>query len=120
VRLGTEIARIGAEMRVAGVSIDLTGGLTRPAFTAEHNRNLSNAALALAAKLDIPLFEVPPTGGGSDGNFSAAMGVPTLCGLGPVCQNICARDESIQIASLAERGALFCGLIQQLNDINEN
>lgn len=118
--LAAEIARIGAEMRVAGVSVDLTGGLTRPAFTAERNRGLSAAALALARTLEIDLFEVPPTGGGSDGNFSAAMGVPTLCGLGPVCQNICARDESIRLASLAERGALFCGLIQQLNHLEEN
>jgi glutamate carboxypeptidase len=110
------IRRIGAERRVEGVALDLLGGITRPAFSAEHNGPLRDIALDLAARLDIPLFEVPPTGGGSDGNFSAALGIPTLDALGPVCENICARDESISLASLAERGALFCGLILQLND----
>ncbi|MDR5815472.1 MULTISPECIES: M20 family metallopeptidase [unclassified Caballeronia] len=111
-----EIRRIGAERRNEGVALDLRGGLTRPAFTDAHNGPLRDIALDLAAQLDIPLFEVPPTGGGSDGNFSAALGIPTLDALGPVCENICARDESISLASLAERGALFCGLILQLNN----
>jgi glutamate carboxypeptidase len=110
----SQIRSIAADQRVAGVDTELLGGLTRPAFTAEHNRALGQAALGFAVDLGIEMFEVPPTGGGSDGNFSAAMGIPTLDGLGPVCQNICARGESIEIASLAERGAVFCALIQQL------
>ena len=96
------------------VRVEVSGRMTRPAFTIANNRELYAIAAAIALELGISLFEVEPTAGGSDGNFSAAIGVPTLDGLGPVTTDICSRQEMINVASLVERGALFAGIIQQL------
>ena len=77
-------------------------------------------ARSVAEQLGIAIFEVPPTGGGSDGNFAAALGVPTLDGLGPVTYDICTPLETIDIASLAERAAMFCSIVQQLPELKHN
>jgi glutamate carboxypeptidase len=69
---------------------------------------------ASADELGITVFEVEPTAGGSDGNFAAALGVPTLDALGPVSTDVCSRQETMDIASLADRGALFAGIVQRL------
>jgi glutamate carboxypeptidase len=50
-------------------------------------------------------------GGGSDGNFTAAMGVPTLDGLGAVGEGAHSPDENIVMARLPERAALVAGLL---------
>lgn len=112
--LQAEIARIAQERHDERVQVALTGQITRPAFTSEHNRQLMQAAQTLADALAIPVFEFPPVGGGSDGNFTAAMGIPTLDGLGPVCHDICSRQETIEVQSLVDRGALMCGLIERI------
>lgn len=113
-QLQREIARIAQERRNERVEVLLSGRLTRPAFTNTHNRALMQAAQVLADALSVKVFEVPPVGGGSDGNFTAAMGIPTLDGLGPVCHDICSRQETIEVQSLVERGALMCGLIERI------
>jgi glutamate carboxypeptidase len=51
------------------------------------------------------------SGGGSDGNFTAALSVPTLDGLGPVGRDAHSVDEWIDLASLADRMTLVAGLI---------
>jgi glutamate carboxypeptidase len=112
--LSDEIRRIANDAKDTRVSVELSGRLTRPAFTTERNRELCTLAKSVAAELGIIIFEVDPTGGGSDGNFSAALGVPTLDGLGPVTDDVCTPTETIDIASLADRGALFCGIIQRI------
>ena len=92
------------------------GGWTRPAFPrSAGTQALFDAARAIAAELGIPAFEVHSSGG-SDGSLAAALGVPTLDGLGPICHDTCSREETIEIASLAERGALLAGLIAELAD----
>jgi len=108
------IRDIAAEQHDPRVAVELTGRMTRPPFTVAHNRKLFALAQAAASELGIPLFEVPPTGGGSDGNFSAAMGIPTIDALGPITTDTCGREESIDIASLAERGALFASIVERL------
>ncbi len=113
-RLLERIREIAAEKRDPRVEVELTGRMTRPPFTVEHNRQLFALAQGVAAELGIPLFEVPPTGGGSDGNFSAALGVPTIDALGPITTDTCGRAETIDIPSLAERGALFASIIERL------
>lgn len=118
--LNDAIRRIAADARDPRVKVELTGKLTRPAFTAERNRALCALAKSVAKELDLGIFEVEPTGGGSDGNFAAALGVPTLDGLGPVTEDICTPTETIDIASLADRGALFCGIVQRLATMKGN
>jgi glutamate carboxypeptidase len=108
------ITGIAAHADDPRVRTELTGKMTRPPFSAERNRALYATAKAIADDLGIPAFEVPPTSGGSDANFAAAMNVPTLDGLGPVCTDICSRHEAIEVASLADRGALFAAIIARL------
>ena len=114
----SRIYEIATEQVDPGVKVELTGRLTRPPFTVAHNRALFGLAQSIAGELAIPLFEVPATGGGSDGNFSAALGVPTLDGLGPVTTDTCSRDEKIFVDSLAERGALFAALVERLSTLS--
>ena len=59
-----------------------------------------------AAPLGIELGEVVERGG-SDASFPGALGVPTLDGLGPICHDSCSRDERVEVASLAPRGAIL-------------
>jgi glutamate carboxypeptidase len=71
---------------------------------------LFQLAQALAAELGIPLEEAA-TGGGSDGNFTSALGVPTLDGMGAVGKGAHADNESIRVDSLVYRTALLAGMI---------
>jgi glutamate carboxypeptidase len=54
------------------------------------------------------------TGGGSDGNFTAALGVPTLDGLGAVGDGAHSLQEHVVIRALPERAALLAGLLATL------
>ncbi len=118
--LEQEISRIAHDIHNPKVSVALEGALTRPAFTPTHNRDLVSLAQTIADSLSIQLFEAPPAGGGSDGNFTAAMSIPTLDGLGPICYDICSRQETIDIASLSQRAALFECIILALPTFIKN
>ncbi|MGH9598631.1 MAG: M20 family metallopeptidase, partial [Terracidiphilus sp.] len=92
-------------------SITVTGGINRPPM--ERTRGtirLFHQARALAAELGFTLDEAS-SGGGSDGNFTAALGIPTLDGLGAVGEGAHARHESVVIEHLAPRTALLAGLL---------
>jgi glutamate carboxypeptidase len=109
-----KIEDIAMETRDERIKVELSGQMTRPPFPATRNRALLQTAESIAKTLGIKIFEVEPSGGGSDGNFSAALDIPTLDGLGPLCTDPCSRQEAIDVASLADRGALFAGIIQAL------
>lgn len=96
-----------------GVTLALGGGITRPAWPRSASAWLWERAQARAAHLGAPLHAVGSRGG-SDASFAAALGVPTLDGLGPICHDSCARGERIEIASLAARAALVALLIADL------
>jgi len=94
--------------------LEVTGGLNRPPM--ERTRaigELFKKAQSLAAELGVALEE-SSTGGGSDGNFSAALGVPTLDGLGTVGEGAHAMNESILIDRIADRTALLAKLVAAL------
>lgn len=95
-------------------SIVVTGGINRPPM----ERNAGVAALfhkaeQIAAKLGWPLEEAS-VGGGSDGNFTAALGVPTLDGLGAVGEGAHSPGEYIIVSELPRRAALLAGLIASI------
>lgn len=95
-------------------TLTVTGGLNRPPM----ERTKAIAALfakarGLAAELGVVLEE-SATGGGSDGNFSAALGVPTLDGLGTVGEGAHAVNESILVDRIADRTALLAKLVAAL------
>ncbi len=111
-----DAARVEAAIRslrpqAQGTSLLLTGGFERPPLerTAAVVR-LYEMAREVARELGRSLDE-GGTGGGSDGNFTAALGVPTLDGLGAVGDGAHALDEHVEIAQLAWRAALVAGLI---------
>lgn len=92
-------------------TLSVTGGINRPPM--ERTRStvrLYRQARALAADLGFALDEAS-TGGASDGNFTSALGIPTLDGMGAVGEGAHARHESIVIEHLAPRTALLAGLL---------
>jgi glutamate carboxypeptidase len=94
--------------------IEITGGLNRPPMVRSDSiAALFGAALKIAAGSGIALEE-SATGGGSDGNFTAAMGVPTLDGLGAVGEGAHATNESMLISRIADRISLLMGLLTEL------
>lgn len=102
----------GLAPRLAGASIAVTGGLNRPPMVRTPAVvALFEAAAEIAAELGFPIDETG-TGGGSDGNFTAALGVPTLDGLGVAGDGGHAQHEHVIIASLPERAALLAGLLR--------
>jgi glutamate carboxypeptidase len=92
--------------------VEVTGGINRPSM----ERNPGIAALFrkasdLAKELGWKLEEAA-VGGGSDGNFTAALGIPTLDGLGGVGEGAHANHESMLISELPRRAALLARLIE--------
>ena len=85
-------------------SLQIEGGLNRPPM--ERQAHL----FELAKKID-PALEQSATGGGSDGNFTAFLGVPTLDGLGAVGEGAHAAHESMLINRIEDRIALLTELI---------
>jgi glutamate carboxypeptidase len=76
-------------------------------------RGLFRVAQGLMRELGLSLGEAG-TGGGSDGNFTAALGVPTLDGLGAVGDGAHSSREHVAIRELAVRAALIAGLMASL------
>jgi len=95
-------------------AVFVTGGLDRPPLerTAQVAR-LYQQATEVARELGQTLGE-GSTGGGSDGNFTAALGVATLDGLGAIGDGAHALHEHVEIESLVDRAALVAGLIARL------
>lgn len=92
-------------------SLIVTGGINRPPM--ERTRGtvlLYRQARALAADLGFQLDEAA-TGGASDGNFTSALGIPTLDGMGAVGEGAHALHESILLEHLSPRTALLAGLL---------
>jgi glutamate carboxypeptidase len=95
-------------------AIEVTGGLNRPPMERSAGaRRLFGMARTLAAELGVDVEE-SSSGGGSDGNFTAALGVPTLDGLGAVGEGAHAPHESILVSRIPDRTALLAKLVAGL------
>jgi glutamate carboxypeptidase len=91
--------------------LTITGGINRPPMERKAGTiALFKKARELAAELGFVLEEAA-TGGGSDGNFTAALGVPTLDGMGAVGDGAHAAHESVVIEHLVPRTALLAAMI---------
>ena len=98
-----------------GVTFKVTRGVTRPVWEPDAGTlALFERAKSLAKMLDIELTH-GSAGGGSDGNFTGAMGIPTLDGLGVRGADAHTLNEHIEIDSLVERGRLMAGLLATLD-----
>ena len=97
------------------VELEILGGMNRPAFVkSESIARLFEHARDLAAEIGFELQDCELTGGGSDGNFTAALGVPTLDGLGADGHGAHSHEEHIYFSSLKERTALMIRLFETL------
>jgi glutamate carboxypeptidase len=97
-----------------GARIEMRGGVNRPPLERTHAvAKLFHHARELMTEMGRPLDEAS-TGGGSDGNFTGALGIPTLDGLGAVGNGAHSVDEHVVIRSLPERAALIAGLLATL------
>ncbi len=95
--------------------VEVTGGLNRPPM--ERTKGVAalfRAAQTLAKKHLGLEIEESATGGGSDGNFTAGLGVPTLDGIGAVGEGAHAANESILTDRIADRTALLAHLTRHL------
>lgn len=102
------------EPRLPGAGLRVTGGVNRPPVErTEGSAELYGRARALAAEGGWTLGE-GATGGGSDGSFTAALGVPTLDGIGPDGGGAHAPDEHVHVEDLARRVRLYGRLLETL------
>ena len=111
-----DIARLDRKLRSlrpydALCTLELTGGINRPPMERKPATvALFRRAKAFASQLGFPLEEAA-TGGGSDGNFTSALGVPTLDGMGAVGSGAHASNEHLLRKHLAPRIALLSGML---------
>lgn len=94
--------------------LTVTGGINRPPMERKAGTvKLFRLAQRLAGEMGLELEEAA-TGGGSDGNFTAAMGVATLDGMGAVGAGAHAAHEHVVVGHLVERTALLAGVIAEV------
>jgi len=109
-RIAAMIKALAPELPEA--RLEIRGGINRPPMERNtETARLFGAAREIAAQLGVDLKE-GSTGGASDGNFTSALGIPTLDGLGAVGGGAHAIHEWIEIESLPQRAALLAGLIR--------
>ncbi len=114
-----EVERITTAIRglspvLDGSRLEVRGGINRPPMErTRETARMFGIAREIAAALGQALEE-GSTGGASDGNFTAALGIPTLDGLGPIGLGPHQLDEHILLSSLAWRTALVAGLTERL------
>jgi glutamate carboxypeptidase len=96
---------------VPGARLEVEGGLNRGPLERAMSEPLYRRLLGLG--YDLPAVEV---GGGSDASFTAAMGIPTLDGLGAVGGGAHARSEHLVLAELPRRAAMLARLLEDLQD----
>lgn len=95
-------------------TLEISGGLNRPPMERTPGTvRLLEIAQRLGRDLGVELGE-SSTGGGSDGNFTSALGIPTLDGLGAVGEGAHATNESIVLEEFPKRTAILAGLIEAI------
>ena len=115
-----ELDRVDAAIRalrpvLPGAALTVHGGPNRPPMPPSASAELFALAGDLAARTGLPAPTGEAVGGGSDGNFTAGIGVPTLDGLGAVGGNAHAEGEWADLATMAERAALVSALVRRLS-----
>jgi len=97
------------------VQFKVERGVTRPVWEPDEAcKALFQHAASLAKDLGQPPLKASMAGGGSDANFTGAMGVASLDSLGVVGDGLHTLNEHIEVDSLVERGKLMAGLLATL------
>ncbi|MGE3888218.1 MAG: M20 family metallopeptidase [Vicinamibacterales bacterium] len=104
----------GLKAQEPGASLEVSGGFNRPPMErSEGVARLFGIAREVAAEMGVDLAE-GGTGGGSDGNFTAALGIPTLDGLGAIGDGAHALHEHVELEPLPMRAALIAGVLRRV------
>ncbi len=114
-----EAERVDADIRslqttVAGCRLEVLGGPNRPPLPEASGAGLWDRVQALAPGLGLSPLSWVSVGGGSDGNFTAAAGCPTLDGLGPLGGGAHAESEHVLVSAMPGRAALLAELVASL------
>jgi glutamate carboxypeptidase len=104
----------GLETTVPGTTLTVHGGPNRPPMPSSSGAALCATASELSAALELGPLDGISVGGGSDGNFTAAVGCPTLDGLGAVGGGAHAEGEWVSTAAMPERAALLAALLEDV------
>lgn len=99
---------------VPGTVLRVVGGPNRPPLPTSASARLFGLAREVAVSLGLRPLDGVVVGGGSDGNFTAAVGCPTLDGLGAVGDGAHAEGEYVRVDAMPERAALLAALIERL------
>ena len=115
----SELERVDAAFRSTlprnpEIALTLDGGINRPPLEREHAEALYLVARQAAADLGQAPLDGVEVGGASDGNFTAALGTPTLDGLGPLGDGAHAEHEWANLESIIERADLVAELIRRI------
>jgi len=100
-----------------GSRLTMSGGIGRPPMHESAASELFQLAQNVATKVGITNLQGVVVGGGSDGNFTAAVGVQTLDGLGAVGGGAHGDDEHVVLSTMPTRAALIAGLCQELSSM---
>lgn len=125
IRVDVRVEQPGEEQRLAaafgalttsvsGATIEVTGGVDRPPMPSSASATLFPVAVAAGAAIGFGEIVGVGVGGGSDGNFTAAVGVPTLDGLGAVGGGAHADHEYVLVDTMVPRAALLAAIIERL------
>jgi glutamate carboxypeptidase len=110
-RLELEMSKL--EPVLDGTSIEITGGLNRPPMPFDETMRVTfEKAKSIAAQIGVDL-KAGGTGGASDGNFVAPLGIPVLDGLGAIGEGYHSEREYIFANSLEERSRLVAALLKE-------
>jgi glutamate carboxypeptidase len=117
--LPEEADRVDAAIRalrttLRGATLVVSGGPNRPPMPERACADLTKLAVECADRLGIGPLTAVGVGGGSDGNFTAAVGTPTLDGLGAVGDGAHAEGEYVVLPAMAERAALVAEIAADL------
>jgi len=113
-RIAARIEEMKARPFTPGVSVDAGLVMTRPPMNPDAGTQRLCALVEEAAGEAGVEFGWQATGGGSDGNFTAALGVPTVDGMGPVGGRSHSVDEYLDLASLPSRFDMLMGVLARI------
>lgn len=109
-----ESALAALQPTLSGATISVTGSINRPPMHESASTKLYAVAQSVAQDIGITDLQGIAVGGGSDGNFTAAIGVPTLDGLGACGGGAHADNEYIKVSKMGERAALAAAITRAL------
>ena len=104
----------GLTTSMPGATIEILGGMNRPPMPASASAALFPIAVTAAQAVGLGEIAGVGVGGGSDGNFTAACGVPTLDGMGAVGGGAHADHEFVLVDTMVDRARLLAALVERL------